>query len=157
MYDNQVNQSVNQSISHICRAPTEAQFIFAWTKSVNSIIQNYKIWFFAYFKTFFFLKQRRCENGLPERKWRPIFINNVIFRTWNPKDENLKCETPGEWMGVGQDSGRETSGEGGTSGGQNFRMWDIQVKMATEKGSGCETPGWNGGERGFRVWDTRIR
>ena len=27
MYDNQVNQSVNQSISHICGAPTKAHFI----------------------------------------------------------------------------------------------------------------------------------
>ena len=40
------------------------------------------------------------------------------------------------------DSGCEISGKGGTSGGQNFQMWDIRVEMVAERDSGCETPGW---------------
>ena len=54
------------------------------------------------------------------------------------------------------DSGCEISGEGGTSGGQNFRMWDIRVEMVAEKDSRCESSGWNGGGERFRVWDTRM-
>ena len=36
-----------------------------------------------------FLKQRRCENGLSERKWQPIFIKNV---TLEPKENALRMK-----------------------------------------------------------------
>ena len=60
-------------------------------------------------------------------------------------------------MAVGQDSGCETSGEGGTlagtgfsdvrhsggnGGGEGFRVRGTWMEMAAQKGSRCETPGW---------------
>ena len=36
------NQLVNQSISHICGAPTKARLFFEWINFINSIIKNYE-------------------------------------------------------------------------------------------------------------------
>ena len=41
-------------------------------------------------------------------------------------------------------------------GGEEFRMWDVQVEWAMEKNSGCEIPGWNVGGKEFRMWDVLV-
>ena len=81
MYDNQVNQS-NQSIDHkimyVGPPPKPDYFCTDQIRKFHySELQNL---IFCLFQNIF-LKQRRCENGLPERKWQPIFSKNVIFRT----------------------------------------------------------------------------
>ena len=56
---------------------TNAQFIFEQINFVNSITWHYENKFTLISKHI--KKQRNFESGLPERRWRPNFIKNVIL------------------------------------------------------------------------------
>ena len=137
-------KQINQLIIRSCMwGPHQSPVHFCMDQIREFHYSELRILILCLFQNIFFFKQRRCENGLPERKWRPIFIKNVIFRTWNLKDENLKCKTPGE----------------GNGGGARFRMWDIRRRQNIRR---TEFPdvrhsGGNGGGTGFRMWDIRRR
>ena len=66
------NESINQSINHEVPyvGPPPKPIYFAWTKSVNSITRNYKIWFLLILKQF---KNKGDENCMPKGKMASTF------------------------------------------------------------------------------------
>ena len=121
------NKSINQLVMNLHMwGPHQSPFYLAWINSDNSIVWNYGTWFLACFKTF--SNRGSMKIACQKWKWQQNFIKNAIFRIWNPKDENLKCETPGE----------------GNGGGAGFRVRDIRRRwnVSRYRFSGHETSGW---------------
>ena len=79
MHGSQINQSVNQSWSLICWAPTKAHFILHELIPIKPLFGITEL-IFAYF----FLKNileimERFENRLPNRKWKQILLKEILI------------------------------------------------------------------------------
>ena len=84
---------------YLMLGPHQSPIHFEWINFVNSITKKYENKFTLVSKPF---KNRKCENGLPERKWQPILLKEMRFlgpkkskverlKNWNYlRIENLK-------------------------------------------------------------------
>ena len=105
MYDNQVNESVNQSISHICGAPTKARLLLGESVSQILSLRITKINSHLFLNI---LKSWKLLKLHAEKKMVAKFIENEILGT------SRKCSKDEEKGGTsaGQNSGCEISREG---------------------------------------------
>ena len=83
-----INQSINHEVSYV--GPPPKPIYFAWTKSVNSITRNYKIWFLLILKQF--KKQGRWK--LHAQRKNGI---NIWLKMWLLKPKISKDGRWGSW------------------------------------------------------------
>ena len=83
-----INQSINYGITYVGPPPKPDLLLYELIPWI-SIIRTYRNEFILILKHF--KKNRKCENGLPKRKWQPILLKEMRFLgPKNSKIERLK-------------------------------------------------------------------